>query len=125
MACLHSMGYVQSVFRIPHAKEMQMSKQKPPQKPEVVEDTKSVSDNGPKSKEEGIELEGTVTEALRGNFWVEIPAKVAGCAPHKVLAHLAGKMRKNFIKIVPGDRVTVVVSPYDITRGRITFRAKG
>lgn len=90
---------------------------------EKKEEEKPQVDNGPKTKEDGIELEGVVLEALRGNFMVEIPAKGGGTS-HKVLAHLAGKMRKNFIKIVPGDRVTVVVSPYDITRGRITFRAK-
>ena len=109
-----------------NAKEMHMnkSKSKSVKTEEKEEDKKPQADNGQKEKEDGIELEGVVSEALRGNFMVEIPAKTAGGTPHKVLAHLAGKMRKNFIKIVPGDRVTVVVSPYDITRGRITFRAK-
>ncbi len=75
-------------------------------------------------KEEGIELEGIVREALRGNFRVEVAATKEGAKPLMVLAHLAGKLRKNFIKIVPGDRVKVEVSPYDFARGRITFRMK-
>ena len=70
-------------------------------------------------KEEPIEVEGTVTETLpNATFRVELENG------HKVLAHISGKMRMNFIKILPGDRVKVEVSPYDLTRGRITFRAK-
>lgn len=76
-----------------------------------------------KSKEEAIELEGVITDALKGSkFKVEV--QVGSGDPMYVLAHIAGKLRKNFIKIVPGDRVKVEVSPYDITRGRITFRLK-
>lgn len=74
-------------------------------------------------KEDGLVVEGTVTESLRNKFRVEIdsddPSK-----PHSVLAHLAGKMRKNFIRIVVGDRVKVELSPYDLTQGRIIFRMK-
>ncbi|GAA1714306.1 translation initiation factor IF-1 [Fodinicola feengrottensis] len=65
----------------------------------------------------GIEVEGTVVECLRNaTFRVEVPNG------HKVLAHISGKIRKNYIKIVPYDRVLVELSPYDLTRGRITFR---
>jgi translation initiation factor IF-1 len=71
------------------------------------------------AKEEAIEAEGMVTEALANTqFRVELDNG------HKVLAHVAGKMRKHFIRIVPGDRVTVEVSPYDLTRGRIIYRER-
>ena len=64
-----------------------------------------------------IEVEGTVVECLRNaNFRVELENG------HKVLAHISGKIRKNYIKILPYDRVLVELSPYDLTRGRITFR---
>lgn len=70
-------------------------------------------------KEEAIQVEGTVTEALpNASFKVRIEGG------HQVLAHISGKMRMHFIKILPGDRVTVELSPYDLTRGRVTFRAK-
>jgi translation initiation factor IF-1 len=66
---------------------------------------------------DGIQLEGTVVECLRNaTFRVELPNG------HKVLAHISGKIRKNYIKILPFDRVLVEVSPYDLTRGRILFR---
>jgi len=65
----------------------------------------------------GIELEGTVLECLRNaTFTVELQNG------HKVLAHISGKIRKNYIKILPHDRVLVELSPYDLTRGRILFR---
>lgn len=65
----------------------------------------------------GIELEGTVLECLRNaTFRVELQNG------HKVLAHISGKIRKNYIKILPWDRVLVELSPYDLTRGRIVFR---
>ena len=68
-------------------------------------------------KEEAIQLEGTVTEVLgNANFRVTVQEN------HHVLARLAGKMRKFRIRVLPGDRVTVEVSPYDLTRGRITYR---
>lgn len=71
------------------------------------------------AKEEALELEGTVVEAVKSGFRVQIeePATV-------ILAHIAGRLRKNFIKIVVGDKVKVEVSPYDLTKGRITFRLK-
>ncbi|MFI7669472.1 translation initiation factor IF-1 [Nocardia sp. NPDC049526] len=65
----------------------------------------------------GIEIEGTIVECLRNaTFTVELPNG------HKVLAHISGKIRKNYIKILPQDRVLVELSPYDLTRGRILFR---
>ncbi|MET7335176.1 translation initiation factor IF-1 [Nonomuraea sp. NPDC005650] len=65
----------------------------------------------------GIEMEGTVTECLRNaTFRVELENG------HKVLAHISGKIRKNYIKILPFDRVLVELSPYDLTRGRILYR---
>ena len=71
------------------------------------------------AKEESIEAEGTVTEVLPGTLF-----RVKLAAGHTVLAHVSGKMRKHFIRIVPGDTVTVELSPYDLTKARITFRAK-
>ena len=71
------------------------------------------------TKEDVIELEGTVLEALpNAMFRVELENG------HKILAHISGKMRMHYIKILPGDKVTVEVSPYDLSRARITFRAK-
>lgn len=71
------------------------------------------------SKEDVIEVEGTVLEALpNATFSVEIQNG------HKILAHVSGKLRMNYIRIVPGDKVTVEMSPYDISKGRITWRAK-
>lgn len=71
------------------------------------------------SKEESIEVEGTVREPLsNAMFRVELDNG------HKVLAHISGKMRMHFIKILVGDRVKVELSPYDLTRGRITYRFK-
>jgi translation initiation factor IF-1 len=71
------------------------------------------------AKEEGIQVEGTVVEALpNATFRVELENG------HKLLAHISGKMRMHFIKILPGDKVTVEMSPYDLTRGRITYRYK-
>jgi translation initiation factor IF-1 len=69
-------------------------------------------------KEEPIILEGTVVETLANTkFRIEIESG------HQILAHISGKMRRHFIRIIPGDKVTVEVSPYDLTRGRITYRA--
>lgn len=71
------------------------------------------------SKDDVIEVEGTVIEALpNAMFQVELENG------HKVLAHISGKLRLNFIRILPGDKVTIELSPYDLTRGRITWRAK-
>ena len=70
-------------------------------------------------KEDAIEVTGTVLETLpNAMFQVELENK------HKVLAHISGKMRKHFIRILPGDKVLVELSPYDLTRGRITYRYK-
>jgi translation initiation factor IF-1 len=71
------------------------------------------------AKEEAIEVEGKVIEPLpNAMFRVELDNG------HKVLAHISGKMRMHYIRILPGDRVTVELSPYDLTRGRITYRKK-
>lgn len=71
------------------------------------------------TKEEKIEVEGKVLEALpNAMFRLEIEGG------HKVLAHISGKMRMHYIKILPGDKVKVELSPYDLTRGRITYREK-
>ena len=70
-------------------------------------------------KEEAIKVEGVVLETLpNAMFKVELENK------HQVLAHISGKMRMHFIKILPGDKVTEELSPYDLTRGRITYRSK-
>ncbi len=71
------------------------------------------------SKEDVIEVEGLIQETLpNAMFRVELENG------HKVLAHISGKMRMHFIKILPGDRVTIELSPYDLSRGRITYRHK-
>jgi translation initiation factor IF-1 len=71
------------------------------------------------SKEEVITVEGTVVETLpNAMFRVELDKG------HRVLAHISGKMRMHFIKILPGDKVSVELSPYDLTRGRIVYRGK-
>ncbi|MBL9094787.1 MAG: translation initiation factor IF-1 [Planctomycetaceae bacterium] len=70
-------------------------------------------------KEESIEVEGVVTQALANT---RFRVKIEG--GHELIAHVAGRMRKNFIRIVPGDKVKVELSPYDLTKGRITFRER-
>ena len=71
------------------------------------------------SKQDVIETEGIVTEALpNAMYMVELQNH------HQVLAHISGKLRMNFIRILPGDKVTFELSPYDLTRGRITWRSK-
>jgi translation initiation factor IF-1 len=71
------------------------------------------------SKEDVIELEGTVLEALpNANFRVQLENG------HVILAHISGKLRMNYIRILPGDKVTVEMSTYDLSRGRITWRGK-
>jgi translation initiation factor IF-1 len=73
----------------------------------------------PKPKEDAIVLEGTVTEPLpNAMFRVELENG------HKVLAHISGKMRMHYIRILPGDKVQVELTPYDLSRGRITYRYK-
>ena len=71
------------------------------------------------SKSDVIEVEGVVTESFpNAMFEVQLPNG------HKILAHVSGKMRMNYIRIYPGDNVTIELSPYDLTRGRITWRSK-
>jgi translation initiation factor IF-1 len=71
------------------------------------------------AKEEGIQVEGTITEALpNAMFRVQLENG------HEILAHISGKMRKHYIRILPGDRVLLELSPYDLARGRITYRYK-
>ena len=71
------------------------------------------------AKEEAIKLEGPVVELLPNTmFRVELPNK------HRILAHISGKMRLHFIRLLPGDKVMVEMSPYDLSKGRITFRQK-
>lgn len=71
------------------------------------------------SKDDVIEMEGRVIDALpNAMFQVELPNG------HQIMAHISGKMRMNFIRIYPGDKVTIELSPYDLTRGRITWRSK-
>ncbi len=71
------------------------------------------------SKEDVLEVEGTILEALpNAQFKVELSNG------HQILAHISGKLRMNYIRILPGDKVTVEMSPYDLTKGRITWRAK-
>lgn len=71
------------------------------------------------SKQDVIEIEGSVVESLpNAQFLVELPNG------HQILAHISGKLRMNFIRILPGDKVTVEISPYDLTKGRITWRSK-
>ena len=71
------------------------------------------------AKEDVIEVEGTVVDALPNtNFKVKLENG------HEILAHISGKLRMNYIRILPGDTVTVELSPYDLTRGRITWRKK-
>ncbi len=71
------------------------------------------------SKKDVIELEGTVTDALPNTMF-----KVKLENDHEIMAHISGKLRMNFIRILPGDKVTVELSPYDLTKGRITWRKK-
>ena len=70
-------------------------------------------------KEDVIEIQGTVNETLPNAMF-----RVSLDNGHKILAHISGKMRMHFIRILPGDKVTVELSPYDLTRGRITYRFK-
>ena len=71
------------------------------------------------AKEDVIEIEGTVVDSLpNAQFKVELPNG------HQILAHISGKLRMNYIRILPGDKVTVEMSPYDLTKGHITWRSK-
>ena len=71
------------------------------------------------AKDDVIELEGTILESMPNAMF-----KVKLENDHEILAHISGKIRKNFIRILPGDKVKVEMTPYDLTRGRITFRLK-
>jgi len=71
------------------------------------------------AKEEGIEMEGTIVETLPNTLF-----RVKLDNGHIVTAHISGKMRKNYIRILTGDKVTIQLTPYDLTKGRITFRAR-
>ncbi|MBQ8611490.1 MAG: translation initiation factor IF-1 [Oscillospiraceae bacterium] len=71
------------------------------------------------SKEDVIEVEGTVVEAMPNAMF-----KVELANGHQLLAHISGKLRMNFIRILPGDKVTLEMSPYDLNKGRITWRSK-
>ena len=71
------------------------------------------------AKEEGIQVEGTITEALPNAMF-----RVSLENGHEILAHSSGKMRKHYIRILPGDKVLLELSPYDLDRGRITYRYK-
>lgn len=86
-------------------------------KPKAAQNRKPPALKQPSTKEEPIVAEGVVTEALPNvMFRVELENG------HEVLGHISGKMRKNYIRIMPGDRVRVEMSPYDLSRGRITYR---
>lgn len=74
------------------------------------------------ASQDAIQMEAVVVKALPNALFL-VEAEV-GQNKHEVLAHVSGKMRKNFIRILPGDRVTVELSPYDLTRGRIVYRQK-
>ncbi len=73
-----------------------------------------------KAKEEAIEVEGRVMQSL-ANTTFRVQLDIGG----EIIAHIGGKMRKHYIRIIPGDRVKVEISPYDLTKGRITFRIRG
>ena len=88
-------------------------------KPNKVAKRDADSSAGAKSKKEVIKLTGKVVEALPGTkFHVELENG------HIIVAHMSGKMRKNYIRLVPGDKVEVELTPYDLTKGRISYRQK-
>ena len=98
-----------------------MRKRRPfyPKKREKKKNTNQTEDQGPPAKPGAIVMEGIVLETLPNTqFRVEVTGG------HVVLAHISGKMRKHFIRILVGDKVLVDLSPYDVTRGRITYRFK-
>jgi translation initiation factor IF-1 len=96
-----------------------MARKRPRQFPRRVNAPRPPRVEERKPKEGAIEVQGTIVECLPSTmFRVKLENE------HQVLAHISGKMRKNFIKILVGDRVTLELSPYDLTRGRITYRFK-
>ena len=106
-------------FSRPPSRKGPKRKQKKKKLVEEPEGTENIEDTPEptQSKNDKIEVEGVVVEPLpNAMFKVELENK------HQILAHISGRMRKHFIKIEPGDKVTVELSPYDLSRGRITFR---
>lgn len=75
------------------------------------------------ARNEAMQVEAVVLKALPNAMFL-VKAEIAGTGKHEVLAHVSGRMRKHFIRILPGDRVTVELSPYDLKRGRIVYRQK-
>ncbi len=75
------------------------------------------------AQDDALVLEATVLKALPNAMFL-VEAEIEGAGKHEVLAHVSGRMRKHFIRILPGDRVTVELSPYDLKRGRITYRQR-
>ena len=90
-----------------------------PRKQHAARDERHAAESETYAKEEAIEAEGTISETLPNAMF-----RVALDGGHEVLALVSGKIRMNFIKILPGDRVKVALSPYDLTRGRILYRYK-
>jgi translation initiation factor IF-1 len=86
---------------------------------EMLEETKNIKDPLRMAKEDSIEMQGTIMDTLPNTmFRVELENG------HMVTAHISGKMRKNYIRILTGDKVTVQLTPYDLSKGRIVFRAR-
>ena len=105
--------------RRPHQKRKPKPKKRRDADAKLDTDVQAEGEEQTPSKKDKIEVEGTVVEPLpNAMFRVELENK------HQILAHISGRMRKFFIKILPGDKVTVELSPYDLTRGRITYRKK-
>ena len=103
----------------PNRKRKPKSKKRRDADPNLDVEVQAENEEQTPSKNDKIEVEGTVVEPLpNAMFRVELENK------HQILAHISGRMRKFFIKILPGDKVTVELSPYDLTRGRITYRKK-
>ena len=103
----------------PRQKRKSQPKKRKDTDADVDIEVESTDEEKAPSKSDKIEVEGTVVEPLpNAMFRVELDNK------HQILAHISGRMRKFFIKILPGDKVTVELSPYDLTRGRITYRKK-
>ena len=105
--------------RRPNPKRKSKSKKRQDADPNLNTEAQAEGEEQATPKSDKIEVEGTVVEPLpNAMFRVELENK------HQILAHISGRMRKFFIKILPGDKVTVELSPYDLTRGRITYRKK-
>jgi translation initiation factor IF-1 len=96
------------------AKKRQYQRRRPP-RPDAPAGDRA----GPRAKDDAIEAEGVVLEALPNVMF-----KVRLDNDHEVLGHISGKMRKNYVRIMPGDRVRIELSPYDLQRGRITWRLR-